>query len=154
MTRFSCILTPDLGEFVKKISKYVHSELLQANGDAGSRPPLARAVHLTLGVAVLARYEIFLVNFKKPENCLDPSYLHRDPNEVVLVEVDFNHPSEAVLAQVAITSVFSLMGGIQLFGMIKMLGLQQQDLGRHQNEWAWFGYQVSMRVLEVESDHI
>ena len=69
------------------------------------RPPLARAVHLTLGVAVLG----------------------------------------------------SLLGGVQLFAMIKMLGLQlvdiekqylnRPDLNQQQNIWA--AYQVSMRVLEV-----
>ena len=69
------------------------------------RPPLARAVHLTLGVAVLG----------------------------------------------------SLLGGVQLFAMIKMLGLQlvdieeqyrnRPDINQQQNIWA--AYQVSMRVLEV-----
>ena len=43
----------------------------------------------------------------------------------------------------------SLLGGVQLFAMIKMLGLIKQDMSPHQNEWAWCGYQVSMRVLEV-----
>ena len=61
------------------------------------KPPLARAVHLTLGVAVLG----------------------------------------------------SLLGGVQLFAMIKMLGLIKQDMSPNQNEWAWYGYQVSMRILEV-----
>ena len=61
------------------------------------RPPLARAVQLTLGVAVLG----------------------------------------------------SLLGGVQLFAMIKMLGLVKQDLSPNQNQWAWYGYQVSMRILEV-----
>ncbi|TRY80477.1 hypothetical protein TCAL_02976 [Tigriopus californicus] len=60
-------------------------------------PPLARAIHLTLGVAIIS----------------------------------------------------SLMGGVQLFGMIKMLGLQKVDMSPRQNEWAWFGYQVAMRILEV-----
>ena len=41
------------------------------------------------------------------------------------------------------------MGGVQLFGMIKMLGLQKQDMRSNSNELAWFGYQVSMRILEV-----
>ena len=56
----------------------------------GGKPPLCRAVHLALGVAVLG----------------------------------------------------SLMGGVQLFGMIKMLGLQKADMSSQQNEWAWYGYQV------------
>ena len=30
-----------------------------------------------------------------------------------------------------------------------MLGLIKQDMSQQQNEWAWYGYQVSMRVLEV-----
>ena len=33
--------------------------------------------------------------------------------------------------------------------MIKMLGLIKQDMSPNQNEWAWYGYQVSMRILEV-----
>ena len=35
--------------------------------------------------------------------------------------------------------------------MIKMLGLikQDYDLSPTQNQWAWYGYQVSMRLLEV-----
>lgn len=42
------------------------------------------------------------------------------------------------------------MGGVQLFGMIKMLGLQKTDLSRlEENELPWKGYQVSMRILEV-----
>ena len=57
---------------------------------SGNKPPLCRAVHLTLGVAVLG----------------------------------------------------SLMGGVQLFGMIKMLGLQKADMSPQQNEWTWYGYQV------------
>lgn len=44
---------------------------------------------------------------------------------------------------------FSLLGGVQLFAMIKMLGLLKQDMSPSQNQWAWYGYQVSMRVLEV-----
>ena len=45
--------------------------------------------------------------------------------------------------------IFSLLGGVQLFAMIKMLGLIKQDMSPNQNEWAWYGYQVSMRILEV-----
>ena len=41
------------------------------------------------------------------------------------------------------------MGGVQLFGMIKMLGLQKMDMSNPHNEWAWYGYQVAMRILEV-----
>ena len=67
------------------------------SSSALKRPPLARAVHLTLGVAVLG----------------------------------------------------SLLGGVQLFSMIKMLGLVKEDMSSNQNEWAWYGYQVSMRILEV-----
>ena len=44
---------------------------------------------------------------------------------------------------------FSLLGGVQLFAMIKMLGLLKQDMSSNQNLWAWHGYQVSMRVLEL-----
>lgn len=35
--------------------------------------------------------------------------------------------------------------------MIKMLGLikQDYDMSPTQNQWAWYGYQVSMRILEV-----
>ena len=33
--------------------------------------------------------------------------------------------------------------------MIKMLGLLKEDMSKAQNEWAWYGYQVSMRILEV-----
>ena len=44
---------------------------------------------------------------------------------------------------------FSLLGGVQLFAMIKMLGLLKQDMSSSQNLWAWHGYQVSMRVLEL-----
>ena len=36
----------------------------------------------------------------------------------------------------------SLLGGVQLFGMIKMLGLLKEDMSSTQNEWAWYGYQV------------
>ena len=61
----------------------------------GGKPPLCRAVHLALGVAVLG----------------------------------------------------SLMGGVQLFGMIKMLGLQKADMSSQQNEWAWYGYQVRSKNL-------
>jgi hypothetical protein len=43
----------------------------------------------------------------------------------------------------------SLLGGVQLFAMIKMLGLIKQDMSANQNQWAWYGYQVSMRILEV-----
>ena len=63
----------------------------------------------------------------------------------------------------------SLLGGVQLFAMIKMLGLIKQDMSPNQNQWAWYGfvyifvsclftiflfhfrygYQVSMRILEV-----
>ncbi len=64
---------------------------------ASARPPLARAVHLTLGVAVLG----------------------------------------------------SLMGGVQLFGMIKMLALQWEDLNADKSKLPWYCYQVSMRILEV-----
>ena len=63
----------------------------------GGKPPLCRAVHLALGVAVLG----------------------------------------------------SLMGGVQLFGMIKMLGLQKADMSSQQNEWAWYGYQVRSNNLLV-----
>ena len=67
------------------------------------RPPLARAVHLTLGVAVLG----------------------------------------------------SLMGGVQLFGMIKMLGLQKADLSqRYNNDIAWYGYQVGRNERETFILHI
>merc|ERR1719266_2529019 len=31
----------------------------------------------------------------------------------------------------------------------KMLALIKQDMSPNQNEWAWYGYQVSMRILEV-----
>ena len=44
---------------------------------------------------------------------------------------------------------YSLLGGVQLFAMIKMLGLLKQDMSSNQNMWAWHGYQVSMRVLEL-----
>lgn len=74
-----------------------HGQMQPLSTAVLKRPPLARAVHLTLGVAVLG----------------------------------------------------SLLGGIQLFAMIKMLGLIKQDMSASQNEWAWYGYQVSMRVLEV-----
>ena len=41
------------------------------------------------------------------------------------------------------------MGGVQLFAMIKMLGLQFEDLNpRYHNEDAWYGYQVR-ELLEV-----
>ena len=63
----------------------------------GGKPPLCRAVHLALGVAVLG----------------------------------------------------SLMGGVQLFGMIKMLGLQKADMSSQQNEWAWYGYQVRSKNLPL-----
>ena len=62
-----------------------------------SKPPLARAVHLTMGVAILG----------------------------------------------------SLLGGVQLFGMIKMLGLQYQDISPEKDKMPWYAYQVSMRILEV-----
>ena len=45
--------------------------------------------------------------------------------------------------------LFSLLGGVQLFAMIKMLGLIKEDMSTHQNEIIWYGYQVSMRILEV-----
>ena len=45
--------------------------------------------------------------------------------------------------------IYSLLGGVQLFAMIKMLGLLKQDMSSNQNMWAWHGYQVSMRVLEL-----
>ena len=48
-----------------------------------------------------------------------------------------------------LTLFFSLLGGVQLFAMIKMLGLLKQDMSSNQNLWAWHGYQVSMRVLEL-----
>ena len=38
----------------------------------------------------------------------------------------------------------SLLGGVQLFGMIKMLGLLKEDMSSTQNEWAWYGYQVRL----------
>ena len=41
---------------------------------------------------------------------------------------------------------FSLLGGVQLFGMIKMLGLLKEDMTSSQNEWAWYGYQVRLTV--------
>ena len=63
----------------------------------GGKPPLCRAVHLALGVAVLG----------------------------------------------------SLMGGVQLFGMIKMLGLQKADMSSQQNEWAWYGYQVGTLIAQT-----
>ena len=43
----------------------------------------------------------------------------------------------------------SLMGGVQLFAMIKMLGLQRSDLNpRFDNGAAWCGYQVRI-MLEM-----
>jgi len=50
-----------------------------------------------------------------------------------------NHPFKTWLK----SYLFSLMGGVQLFSMIKMLGLQHQHLGPRQNELAWRGYQVN-----------
>ena len=55
--------------------------------------------------------------------------------------------SNALLTHLIIS--FSLLGGVQLFAMIKMLGLLKQDMSSNQNLWAWHGYQVSMRVLEL-----
>ena len=69
---------------------FVHDGTGRTGTIGGGKPPLCRAVHLALGVAVLG----------------------------------------------------SLMGGVQLFGMIKMLGLQKADMSSQQNEWAWYGYQV------------
>jgi hypothetical protein len=40
----------------------------------------------------------------------------------------------------------SLLGGVQLFGMIKMLGLLKEDMTSSQNEWAWYGYQVNVTL--------
>ena len=55
--------------------------------------------------------------------------------------------SNALLTHLILS--FSLLGGVQLFAMIKMLGLLKQDMSSSQNLWAWHGYQVSMRVLEL-----
>ena len=42
------------------------------------------------------------------------------------------------------------MGGVQLFAMIKMLGLQRSDLNpRFDNGAAWCGYQVRV-MLEMD----
>ena len=71
--------------------------MLTAAAHSSAKPPLARAVHLTMGVAILG----------------------------------------------------SLMGGVQLFGMIKMLGLQFEDINPEKGKAPWFAYQVSMRILEV-----
>ena len=46
---------------------------------------------------------------------------------------------------------FSLMGGVQLFAMIKMLGLQRSDLNpRFDNGAAWCGYQVRIMLEMVD----
>lgn len=78
---------------------FVHTgDAVGRNGTiGGGKPPLCRAVHLALGVAVLG----------------------------------------------------SLMGGVQLFGMIKMLGLQKADMSSQQNEWAWYGYQVGTLIAQT-----
>ena len=46
-----------------------------------------------------------------------------------------------------------MLGGVQLFAMIKMLGLIEEDYfsvqNSRQNQRAWEGYQISMRILEA-----
>ncbi len=50
----------------------------------------------------------------------------------------------------------SLMGGVQLFAMIKMLGLQRSDLNpRFDNGAAWCGYQVRIifEMVDIVKKH-
>lgn len=113
-------------------SALMHHHRSVASSSASSalkRSPLTRAVHLTLGVAVLSRW----VGFRMPVSMAD-SFKQAMCKLFTMFIGQFAH--------VLVVLFFSLLGGVQLFAMIKMLGLLKEDMSPHQNEWAWYGYQV------------
>ena len=58
-----------------------------------------------------------------------------------------NPLSRAVNLTLGVAVIGSLMGGVQLYGMIGMHGLLRSDPSEIPTPW--YGYQVALRVLEV-----